>query len=134
MGANRRAVYHLDVAIVRGCDGLHHTAPEPGFPPAHEAVVTGGAWAIALRQVSPRRTRSQHPEDAVQHTAVIDAWDASRLVGQQRFDHTPFEVGQIISAHAELESEIVRPRNRFLVRPECRYEVQRDYCPDHELK
>jgi hypothetical protein len=29
----------------------------------------------------------------------------SRFVGQQRFDHAPFEVGQIISAHADAESE-----------------------------
>ena len=100
MGANRRAVDHLDVTVVSGSNGIHHTVPDPGFPPSHEAVVTGGAWAIAVRQVSPRRTRSQHPEDAVQHAAVIDAWNASRLVGQKRFDHTPFEVGQIISAQS----------------------------------
>jgi hypothetical protein len=28
-----------------------------------------------------------------------------RLVGQQRLDHAPLEVGQIISAHADVESE-----------------------------
>ncbi len=109
-----------------GGDGVHHPIPHPGLPPSHEAVVTGGARAIALRQVSPRRTRSQHPEDAVQHAAVIDAWDASRLVGQQRLDHAPLEIGQIISAHAELESDIARPRNRFLVQRKYRYGVQCD--------
>src|SRR3546814_3963575 len=59
------------------------------LPPSGEAVVTGGTWAIALRQVAPRRTGTQHPEDAVQHAPIIDARHPSRLVGQQRLDHAP---------------------------------------------
>jgi hypothetical protein len=43
-------------------------------------------------------------EDAVQHTAVIDARHASRLVGQQRLYNALLEVGQIVSAHADAES------------------------------
>jgi len=45
-------------------------------------------------------------EDAVQHTAIIDAQHASRLVGQQRFDHAPLEVGQVVSARADAESDM----------------------------
>jgi hypothetical protein len=52
--------------------------------------------------------RSQHPGNALQHASIINPWHAVRL-GQQRLDHTPFEVGQIVSAHADVESE-----------PECR--------------
>ena len=66
--------------------------------------VAGGTRTIAVGQVAPRCARAQHPEDAVQHTPVVDTRHASRLVGQQRLDHAPFEVGQIISAHVELES------------------------------
>jgi hypothetical protein len=36
--------------------------------------------------------------------AVIDARHASRLVGQQRLNNAPLEVGQIVSAHADAES------------------------------
>src|SRR3546814_4113524 len=75
------------------------------LPPSGEAVVTGGTWAIALRQVAPRRTGTQHPEDAVQHAPIIDARHPSRLVGQQRLDHAPLEVGQVVSAHADAESD-----------------------------
>lgn len=50
-------------------------------PPSHEAVVAGGAWAIALGQITPRRTGSQHPEDAVEHTPIIDARHTTRFVG-----------------------------------------------------
>lgn len=105
VGANGGAVDHLDVAIVGGADGVHQPVPYARLPPSHEAVVAGGARTVALRQVAPRRSRSQHPEDAVQHAAVIDARHASRLVGQQRLDHAPLEVGQVVSAHADAESE-----------------------------
>jgi hypothetical protein len=54
--------------------------------------------AIALGQVAPRRTRAQHPEDAIQHPSVIDTRHASRLIGQKWLDHAPLEVRQVISA------------------------------------
>jgi hypothetical protein len=79
MGASRRAVDHLDVTVMGGGDGVHHSIPNARLSASDEAVVTGGSRTIAFRQVSPRRTGSQHPEDAVQHAAVIDAWDASRF-------------------------------------------------------
>lgn len=48
----------------------------------------------------------QHPEDTVQHAAVIDTRNASWLVWQKRFDNAPLEVSQVISAHDDAESEI----------------------------
>ncbi len=104
MGASRGAVDHLDLAVMGGGDGVHHSIPHTCFSPSREAVVAGRARAIAIGQVTPRRTGSQHPEDAVQHTSVIYAGHASRLVGQLRLDHAPFEVSQVISAHAGAES------------------------------
>lgn len=87
-----------------GGDGVHHPVPNTCLPPSHEAVVAGGSRAIPFREVTPRRTGSQNPEDAVQHAAIVDAGHASEFVGQKRLDHAPFEVGQIISAHADAES------------------------------
>lgn len=78
------AVDHLDVAIMRGGDGIHHPIPNARFSPAHEAIVASCARAIAFRQVAPRCAGSQYPEDAVQHAPVIDTRHASRLVGEQR--------------------------------------------------
>lgn len=102
---NGSAVDHLDFAVVRGADSIHQVVPHARRPPSSEAVVAGRARAIALGQVAPRSTGAEHPEDAVQHTAIIDARDAPRFVGQERFDHAPLEVGQIISAHADPESD-----------------------------
>ncbi|MBB5984198.1 hypothetical protein HNP60_000172 [Sphingobium sp. B1D3A] len=105
VSANRGTVDHLDVAIVRGGDGIHHPIPDARRSPSHEAVVAGRSRAIAFGQIALRCTRAQHPEYTVEHTAIIDARHASRLVGQKRFDHAPLEVGKIISAHAEPELE-----------------------------
>src|SRR3546814_11567194 len=93
-GVQTCALPILDGAVVGGSDGVHQVVPYACLPPSGEAVVTGGTWAIALRQVAPRRTGTQHPEDAVQHAPIIDARHPSRLVGQQRLDHAPPEVGQ----------------------------------------
>lgn len=108
MGANGGTVDHLDLAVVRCADGVHQPIPHAHLPPSIEAVVAGGARAVALRQVAPGRTGAQHPENAVQRAAVIDARHASRSVRQERLDHAPLEVGQVISAHARPESEHVR--------------------------
>ncbi len=105
MGTNGGAVDHLDSAVVRGGDGIHEPVPDARLSPSHKAVVASGARAVALGQVAPRRPRPQHPEDSVQHAPVIDTRHAPRFVGQQRLDHAPLEVGQIVSAHTHVESE-----------------------------
>lgn len=105
MDANNGGVDHLHLAIMGFGDGVHEAVPHTCFPPSDEAVVTGGAWSTPLGQVAPWRTRSQHPENAVQHPPVINTRHLSRLVGQQRVDHAPLEIGQVISAHAVGESE-----------------------------
>lgn len=70
VGANGGDVDHLDVAVVRSGDGVDQSVPHTCLSPSHEAVVAGGARAIALRQVAP------------------------------------LEVGQVIAAHADVESDI----------------------------
>src|SRR3546814_17121240 len=83
-GVQTCAVDQLDGAVVGGSDGVHQVVPYACLPPSGEAVVTGGTWAIALRQVAPRRTGTQHPEIAVQHPPILYARTPPRLVGQQR--------------------------------------------------
>ena len=99
------AVDHLDVAVMRGGDGVHQPVPHARLSPPREAVVAGRARTKALGQVAPWGARTQHPEDAVQHRPVVHSRHTSWLVGQERLDHAPLEVGWIISAHAARESE-----------------------------
>jgi hypothetical protein len=105
MDANNRGVDHLHLTVMGFGDGIHEAVPHTCFPPSDKAIVARGSWAVSLWQIAPRRTGSQHPEDAVQHAPIIDTGHASRFVGQQRLDHAPFEVSQVISAHAEHESD-----------------------------
>jgi len=114
MGADCGAVDHLDLAVVRGADGIHQPVPLACLSPSHEAVVAGGARPIAFRQVAPRRAGSQYPEDAVQQASVIDAGHTSGLVGQQRLDHAPLEVGQVVSAHGGPKS-VFAARRKLVV-------------------
>ena len=43
----------------------------------------------------------QHTHDAVDHASAVHTRDAARLVRQQRFDHAPLEVGQVIAVHRQ---------------------------------
>jgi hypothetical protein len=105
MGTNGGAVDHLDVTIMRGAHGVDQSVPYAGLPPSQKAVVTSGARSVALWKVAPWRSRSKHPKNAIQDAPIIDAGHTSQLVGQQRLNRAPFKVGQVISAHIELESE-----------------------------
>ncbi len=114
VGANGRAVDHLYIAIVGGGEDVHHPVPDARLSPSSDAIVAGGARTISFRQVAPRRTGPKHPKNTVQHAAIINTGHASRLIGQQRLDHAPFEVGQIVSAHAEPESPPKRQGKVFV--------------------
>ena len=81
-GGNGSAVDHLGSAVTGGGDGVHQPVPNTCLPPSHEAVVADGARTIALGQIAPWRSGSQHPEDAIQHTAIFNARYTSRLLGK----------------------------------------------------
>ena len=73
---------------------VHKLVPYASPAPANESIVAGGVWAKVLRQIAPWRSRTQDPEDAVEHAAVIYTWNAARLVRQERLDGGPFIVGE----------------------------------------
>ena len=77
MNANNGGVDHLHCFMGFG-DGIHETVSHPCFSPSDEAAVAGCAKAIALRQVTPRSTRSKHPEEC--HSALGDHRHAAHLV------------------------------------------------------
>lgn len=104
MDANNGGVYHLRVAVMAFGDGVHEAVPHTCFTPSDKAIVAGGAGAVSLWQIAPLRTGSQHPEDAVQHAAIVYA---RQHLGQERLDHKPFGIGQVIAAHAEAESHSI---------------------------
>src|SRR6266702_3499849 len=50
-----------------GGQRIHDLVPHSSPAPANEAVVAGGVRPKVLRQITPRRTRTQNPKDAVKH-------------------------------------------------------------------
>src|SRR6516162_8257821 len=66
-------------------------------------VVAGGVRTKILRQVSPWRPGAQHPEDAVEDTAIVHPRHAARLVGQHRLDGSPLIVGEFVAHDSRLQ-------------------------------
>jgi hypothetical protein len=108
MCANDRAVDHLNFGIVPMRDGGQNTIPDPSMTPSNKSVVAGGIGAVALRQITPRRSRPQDPENAIEHPPVIHTRDTSRPARQDRANQPPFGVGWSVShvqgSFSELES------------------------------
>mgnify|MGYP006273407529 CR=1 FL=1 len=99
MNANDRAVDHLDIAFIGLNNRIHEAIPDPCLSPSVEPVVDRGRRAVSLGEIRPGNSRAQHPEDAIEHTPIIDARLAARLVGKKRKDHIPFEIAQFITSH-----------------------------------
>src|SRR6516162_4288490 len=97
MNTHNGRVDHLDRCIMRSSQCVHHPAPNVSATPANEAVVASGIGTELLRQIPPRCTGSQYPEDAVQDTTVVHPWNAARLVWQHRLDRRPLMVGEFIT-------------------------------------
>src|SRR5207237_5712640 len=97
----------------------HDAVPNSRLSPPYEAVVAGRGRAELLRQSPPRRAGPQHPEDPVQDPPIIHPRYPARLVRQQRRDHAPLEIAQLVSLHdptppvSELESHLDPRGNPF---------------------
>ncbi len=61
-----------------GSKRIHDLVPDAS---PNEAIVTGGARTIGLRQVAPWCTRAQDPKDAFEHAAAIYTPNARGLFG-----------------------------------------------------
>src|SRR5258705_1833481 len=80
MDADRGAVDHLQVAVVRLGNSVVNAIPDAELAPPHKAVVAGRCRPIALGNVGPWRARAQPPIDAVQDGAVVRPRHAAGLV------------------------------------------------------
>src|SRR6266700_3304081 len=86
-----------------GGQRIHDLVPHSSTAPANEAIVAGGVRAKVLRQITPRRTRTQNPKDAVEHAPVIYTGHAARLVRQERLDGGPFIIGEFVAHDSRLQ-------------------------------
>src|SRR4030095_7336939 len=84
VGSNDRAIDivngPVDLALGIGflLHGLKETLPDPRFAPAIETAGHRAPRPIAFRQIAPRGTGAQHPQDAVEDASMIQS-GATRL-------------------------------------------------------
>ena len=97
MYADDRRVDHLHRGVMGASQCIHNPGPHARSTPANETIVTSGARAECMRQIAPWWSRSQHPEDAIEDTTVIDPWHAARLVRQHRLDGGLLIVGEFVA-------------------------------------
>ena len=71
MHTDNGGVDHLDSGIMGSGKCVYDTAPDTSPPPADEPVVASGVWAKRRRQITPRCSGSQDPEDAIEDTTVV---------------------------------------------------------------
>jgi hypothetical protein len=81
---------------------VHYAAPHTSPPPANEAVAASGIRAARFRQITPGRSGSQDPEDAVENATVVHPRNATGLIGQHRLDGGPFMVGELMVHDSKL--------------------------------
>src|SRR5215472_256980 len=84
--------------------GVYDAAPDTSPPPADEPVVASGVWAKRHRQITPRCSRSQDPEDAIEDTSVVHPRNATWLVRQHRPYGSPFIVGEFVAHDSSPQS------------------------------
>src|SRR5207302_10298728 len=83
MHADDGRINHLHGCIMACGQRIHELVPHASPAPANKAIVAGGVWAEVVRQIAPWRTRTQDPEDAIEHAAVVYTRNAARLVRQR---------------------------------------------------
>src|ERR1700753_4234423 len=97
MHADNRSVDHLDSGIVGSGKRVYDAAPNTSPPPSNEAVVAGGVRTKRLRQITPRCSRAQDPENAIEDTTVVHARNATRLVRQHCLDGGPLIIREFVA-------------------------------------
>ncbi len=87
-------------------NGIHQLIPDAGLAPPIEAVISRRIGAVTLWQITPRRTRSQHPENAVQYGPVIFTARPRPTGRQDWFDDTPLKIADIVVDFPEFSGEL----------------------------
>src|SRR5437879_5562512 len=97
MHADNRGVDHLDSGIMGTGKCVDDAAPDTSPPPPNKSVVAGGVRTKRLGQITPRSSGAQDPEDAIEDTAVVNPWNATRLVRQHGLDGSPLIIREFIA-------------------------------------
>ena len=103
------------MAFVVECLGedFEDTPQHAGTDPLLKAAVAGLIRRIVVRQVSPRCSRSQNPQDAVEHRTVLppralSAVCAAHRLGQETPNEVPLVVREVTRMRRSKEGHPAR--------------------------
>jgi len=107
VGSNDRAIDIVhgpgDLALGIGLllHGLKETLPDTRFAPAIETAGHRAPRTIAFRQIAPRGTGAQHPQDAVEDASMIQSGSTRLrfLRWKQRLEPLPLRVSEFFAFH-----------------------------------
>lgn len=75
---------------------LENAKPGAVALPAGKAVMTGAPRSVTRRNIAPRRTHLEPPEDAVNHAAMVGIGMTTHRVGwKMGLEHVPLGVGEV---------------------------------------
>jgi hypothetical protein len=97
MHAHNGRLDHLHRRVMGPGERAHDRGPDACSSPTNEAIVAGRVRTKVIRQVAPRCSGSQDPEDSIEDATVVHPWYAARLVRQHRPDGSPFLVGEFVA-------------------------------------
>src|SRR5215216_1735454 len=97
MHADNGRVDHLHCGVMSAGECIHDLGPYASPSPANEPVVTSGVRTEVVRQIAPRCSRPQYPENAIEHAPVVHPWHTARLVRQHWLHSGPFIVAEFIA-------------------------------------
>lgn len=89
------AVHHHQISVLRIGHGRHDPVPDARLRPPVEAVIDRRVGTVLRGQIAPGTAHAQRMENAIDHPAVVNAWHAAGLVGQDAFDEFPLKVAHI---------------------------------------
>lgn len=96
--ADAGGIDHHNLAFESGGNRSQKPVPHSSFAPADKPIVARGRGTVALWYLCPWRACSEPPKNTVQHSPVIDAGNAARLVRQQRLNDRPLPVRQFVAS------------------------------------
>ena len=82
-------------------EGAPHALPRPVLRPLVPSLPAGAGRPVLLWQVCPGTARVEHRHHTMHCPAVVSARTTPRALcfRDERFDHRPLVVGEIMSAH-----------------------------------
>ena len=130
MTANRRRIQAVaGVVGHRLGKGRGDRFPDAGLAPSSEALINRHPLALLLRQIAPRRSCPNAPQDAIDDLPIVERGPAlaSSLRRQKGFEQTPLRFAQVAATQSCLPPRgILESKPESGVNPLCKQRLDQE--------